>query len=365
MNMNTLNLAIMLQKLFHLLANSMNKKKSMQFAHWDITGFCNLRCKHCRAWKLTKANELSTKEGLNLLSQLKDLNVQFLNFSGGEPFLRKDIFELLDNARDFSTLTITTNGTLLTKDKIKKLKSFKNIRVSVSMDGLKEFHDNFRQVAGTFDKALESIKNLTTENIRTSVRSTLTNSNQKEVLSVFKLVSKYNLESFNIRSVIPSGKADALLMPDNVQYKDTIEKLMLFGENKGIPVISGDPILIPVFPQLLGKVWEEMGQKVFSEICAGCIAGDTAIYIKPNGDVGVCSYIPLIAGNIREKSLLKIINEEPLFKKLNDFRDKLKGKCGKCEFRDLCGGCRAVALSLNKNLFAEDPRCLISKFSTR
>ncbi len=333
--------------------------KKLQFAQWDITGSCNLRCKHCRAWELPKKNELTKKEGIKLLKDLSNLGVKILNFSGGEPFLRNDIFDLLDHVKNFSVVTITTNGTLLSKDKIYKLNKFNNIRLSVSVDGLKKFHDEFRQVSGVFEKAIETIKNLTKESIVTSVRFTLTNSNKNDVIPIFRLVSKYNIESFNIRGVIPSGKADLLLMPSGHDYIETIRKVIKFGKKKKIKVISGDPILLPVFPELLGEEWEKIGNKVFTEICAGCIAGDDAIYIAPNGDVGACSYISNIAGNIRKKSLNKIVNDELLFKQLDNFRDKLKGRCGKCKFKDLCGGCRAVALLLNKNLFAQDPRCLI------
>ena len=102
-----------------------------------------------------------------------------------------------------------------------------------------------------------------------------------------------------------------------------------------------------------------MGKRIFSEICAGCLAGEETLYIKPNGDVGVCAYIPNIVGNIKDQPLIEMINKTYLFQKLNNYREKLKGRCGRCKFKYLCGGCRAVALALNKDLYAEDPRCLV------
>ena len=335
-------------------------KDSIQFAQWDITSKCNLRCQHCRAWKLPTEEELSTEEGKGLLSQLYGLKIQVLNFSGGEPFLRKDIFKLLDYAKDFPLLTITTNGILLlNKEYIKMLKPFKNIRISLSLDGLEKFHDNFRQVSGTFKKAISVVKNLTKESIRTSIRFTLTSFNEDEVEPLFDLVSKYKIESFNIRAVLPLGRADASMMPSAKRYQKILKNLFVKSKKKKIPIISGDPILLPLFPELLGKVWDEMGEKVLSEICAGCLAGEETLYIKPNGDVGVCAYVPKIVGNIKEQSLIEMINKTSLFQKLYNYREKLKGKCGKCKFKYLCGGCRAVALALNKDLYAEDPRCLV------
>jgi len=196
------------------------RKTSMQFAQWDITSICNLRCKHCRAWRLPKRGELSTKEGLDLLDQLSKLKIQILNFSGGEPFLRKDIFTLLDHTRDFSSVTITTNGALLNKREIiKKLKTFKNLRISLSLDGMEKFHDSFRQVHGTFKRAVAAIKILTKESIPISIRFTLTKLNENEALKVFNFISQYKIESFNIRAVLPFGKADNSLTPSPKQYE--------------------------------------------------------------------------------------------------------------------------------------------------
>lgn len=334
------------------------RKTSMQFAQWDITSSCNLRCKHCRAWKLPREEDLTTKEGIDLLDQLYQLKIQILNFSGGEPFLRRDILYLLEYAKNFPSLTITTNGTLLEKEQIKKLKRFRNLRFSISLDGLEKFHDDFRQVPGTFKKALKAIEDLTTELIPVSIKFTITTSNYKEAPKVFRLISQYKVESFNIRAVIPFGRAENSLTISPKQYKLTVEELLK--TNEKIPIISGDPILLPLYPELLGKIWREMGEKVYSEICAGCLAGDEILYIKPNGDVGVCAYIPEIVGNIRKTSLVKLINNSPLFQKLNNWRCKLEGKCGKCKYKYVCGGCRAVALiKNNNNIIAEDPRCLI------
>lgn len=336
------------------------KKVSMQFAQWDITNLCNLRCRHCRAWKLPKKGELSTEEGIDLLSQLYNLKIQILNFSGGEPFLRKDIFQLLEYARNFPLLTITTNGTLLTDKKcVKQLKKFKNIRISLSLDGMEEFHDDFRQVPGTFKKAVAAIKNLTGESIQTSIKFTLTKSNEDEALKVFELVSRFKIESFNIRAVLPLGRADASLMPSFQRYGEIVGQLLAIGKKKRVSVVSGDPILLPLFPELLGEVWKETGEEVYTGTWAGCLAGDEVLYIKPNGAVGACAYIPKMVGNIREASLVELINKAPLFRALNNCREKLEGRCGGCKFKYLCGGCRAAALALNGDLYAEDPRCLI------
>ena len=335
------------------------KKTTIQFAQWDITSLCNLRCRHCRAWKLPKDNELSTKESINLLKQLAGLKVKFLNLSGGEPFLRKDIFVLLEHTRNFDSVTITSNGTALDKYSIKKLKAFKNLRISLSLDGMENFHDDFRQVRGTFKKAINAIKNLTESSIPTTVKFTLTKFNKNEALKVFDLVSRYRIESLNFRAVLPAGRANKSIMPTSEQYKKVSKELLAMSKEKKVPVISGDPILFPLFPELMGEIWNRLEEKVFTNIYAGCLAGDEIIYIKPNGDVGVCAYIPRVVGNITKTPLIKLINETFLFRQLNNCHDKLEGMCGKCKHRYLCGGCRAAALVINKNILAEDSRCLL------
>lgn len=336
-------------------------RKTMSLAQWDVSGACNLKCQHCRASELSNDDELSTSMATKLLDQLLDLKVQTLNLSGGEPFLKKGFFDLLDYAKNFPLVTITTNGTLLSdKNTVTKLKKFTNIRISISLDGLKKTHDNLRQVNGTYDKVIKAIDNLTQASIRTSVRYTLTTLNRKETLRVYKEISRFPIESFNLRAVLPAGRASASMMPSSKEYQDTMRQLLSESTETKVPVISGDPILLPIFPELLGSIWEEMGEKVFSEICSGCLAGEEVVYISPQGEVGPCPYLPTTKENFKDTSLVAIINKAQLFRQLNNFRQKLKGGCKGCRYRYLCGGCRAAALSLDGNIFAYDPRCLIN-----
>lgn len=328
-------------------------------AQWDITQKCNLRCKHCRREFRSPIDELSLSEGKELLDQLYQLGVELLVISGGEPFLRQDIFELVEYAQKFRGVTITSNGTLINSKIAHKLSRFTNLRISLSLDGIDNTHDYLRGEYGTFEKVINSLEVLVQHGIERSIRCTLSRLNLQDASRLIEVVSQYNISFVEIRSVIPVGRADKNILPDKVAYGQTIERVIARRKELGVKITSGDPILLPIFPQLLGEIWESLGEKVFEDINAGCLAGDEVIYIQANGDIGVCSYIPLVAGNIRSRSLKETILSSTLFNLLKDYKDKLKGKCGICDFKYLCGGCRACALALTGELLGEDSRCLV------
>ena len=136
-------------------------------AQWDINNDCNLNCKHCRVLEKNKKDpQLTLKEAKELLAQLYYCGITKLNLSGGEPFIRKDIFEVLEYARKFEDIVITTNCTLLDEAKCQKLSDFSNIRLSISLDGMKQIHDEFRGKKGTFKKVVDTLPILNKNNIK-------------------------------------------------------------------------------------------------------------------------------------------------------------------------------------------------------
>lgn len=331
----------------------------MILAQWDITGRCNLQCQHCRAWKIRHSNDLDHKEGTALLMDLQKIGVRFLTFSGGEPFSRNDIFDLIAFATPrFQEIAITTNATLLDEDRVKRLSQNPKIRLSISLDGMEKTHDRLRGVKGTFKKVESSLRLITMYKVKTSVRYTLTSQTYKDVRRVIKFLSQFYVQRFNARIVIPSGKAakNLKLTITKSQYVKAIKQVLEESAKTEIKVISGDPVLIPAFPELIKNFTDE---EDLTKIESGCFAGSELIYITPNGDVGPCSYIPLVAGNIRQESLTKIIKRSDVFHKLSNYRDHLKGACRSCSFKNLCGGCRARALSLCGTILSEDPGCLL------
>lgn len=325
-------------------------------AQWDINNECNLNCKHCRVAEKNDSSKLSLKEAKELLSELWYNNVTMLNFSGGEPFLRKDIFEILDYTRKFTDIVITTNGTLLDEEKCKKLSTYPNVRLSISLDGMEETHDKFRRKKGTFNKVINTLPLLNKYNIKYAIKYTLSKETAGDAIDLLRIIASKGATDFNIRRVIVAGHADKDMLLSNEEYKNIIGEIIEECKKLNVNFRTGDPLLIPVFSEVFGI---DINKDDLSKIYAGCQAGDEIIYIDYKGNVGACSYIPKFADNIKEKSLDDILDNNKLFVDLKNYKNKLKGKCEKCTYKTICGGCRASAMALKNSIFEEDPLCLV------
>jgi len=324
-------------------------------AQWDVNDECNLDCKHCRvSEKNKKEPALSLKQSKELLAQLYYCGISKLNLSGGEPFIRKDFFDILEYANKFEDIVITTNCTLLDEAKCQKLAQFANVRLSISLDGMEEIHDEFRGKQGTFKKVVETLPFLNKYKIKFSIRYTISKDTIKDAKKVLKLAAENGAQDFNTRRVILTGNASEKLLITNEQYKNIIKELIQESKNLKINFRTGDPTLIPIFPEVFG-----IDLKKAEQYYAGCEAGDEIIYIDYKGNVGACSYIPIFADNIKDKPLDEILKSNQLLISLKQYKDNLKGKCQECAYKTICGGCRATALALKNSLFEEDPLCLL------
>lgn len=324
-------------------------------AQWDVNNDCNLNCKHCRVLeKEKKEPALSLKQAKELLSQLYYNGITMLNLSGGEPFLRKDFFEILDYAKRFDDIVVTTNCTLLDEEKCQKLAQYTNTRLSISIDGLESIHDEFRGKQGTFKKIIETLPLLKQNNVKFSIRYTISKDTIKDAKQVLKLSAENEAQDFNTRRVILTGNACKELLISNEEYKNIIKELIQESKKLNIKFRTGDPTLIPIFPEVFG-----INIKEAKKYYAGCQAGDEIIYIDYKGNVGACSYIPIFADNIKQKSLDEILKTNKLFTTLKTYKENLKGKCKECTYNSICGGCRATAYAFKKSLLEEDPLCLI------
>ncbi len=324
-------------------------------AQWDINNECNLNCKHCRVSEKNDHEKLSLREAKNLLAELWYNGVTMLNLSGGEPFLRKDIFEILDYSTKFEDIVITTNGTLLNEEKCKKLSTYTNIKLSISLDGLEETHDRFRRKQGAFKKVIDTLPLLNKYNIKYAIKYTLSKETVDDAVPLLNLVAGLGTSEFNVRRVIVAGNANKDMVLSNEEYKNIIRELIGNCRKLNVKFRTGDPLLIPIFSEVWGI---DIKNDDLSKIYAGCQAGDEIIYIDYKGNVGACSYIPKFADNIKDKALDDILLNNKLFVDLREYKNKLEGKCKECNYKMICGGCRASALALKKSIFAEDPLCL-------
>ena len=322
---------------------------------WDVNNECNLNCKHCRVSEKNDNEKLSLRDAKNLLAECWYNGITMLNLSGGEPFLRSDIFEILDYSQKFEDIVITTNGTLLNEEKCKMLSTYKNIKLSISLDGLEETHDKFRRKKGAFKKVIDTLPLLDKYSIKYAIKYTLSKETANDAVSLLKLIANLGAKEFNVRRVIVAGNAKEDMVLSNNEYKNIIKELIQNCRKLDVRFRTGDPLLIPIFSEIWGI---DIKNDDLGKIYAGCQAGDEIIYIDYKGNVGACSYIPRFADNIKEKPLDEILQNNKLFKDLREYKTKLEGKCKNCTYKMICGGCRASALALKKSLFAEDPLCL-------
>jgi radical SAM protein with 4Fe4S-binding SPASM domain len=310
---------------------------------WNMTLRCNLQCPHCYidAGSVTKKKELTTAQGKLLIDQIAEVSRPLLIFSGGEPLLRTDVYELARYATGKGlTVAMGTNGTLITDPVAQRLKSAGVKAVAVSIDSpVPERHDLFRGQAGAWEQALEGIDACVRNGIRVQVNTTVTPGNFDEVEQVMDLATEHGASSFHLFFLVPTGRAANIgdISPD--MYEDMISRVLETVARDGNP-LRIRPVCAPQFIRIASQKGYDL--KAWGR---GCIAGLSYCRIYPTGDVTPCPYLPITLGNILKKDFKNIWFNSPVLTKLRDF-NKLEGKCGVCDYRNACGGCRARAFGV-------------------
>jgi len=345
---------------------------------WDFTYRCNLNCRHCysNAGVLTR-RELGTKEALKVVDQLADFGVVSLAFSGGEPLMRKDFFEVAEHAVDSGLyVSLATNGTLLDKQNVKKLKEIGVHYVEVSIDGSNaKFHDDFRGVPGAFDLAITGLKNCVEEGLCTSVAVTATKRNFKDLPKVLELAEKVGAARFALFNFVPVGRGSEIISQD--LSPDEREEVMLFLMDK---LLSGSKVTILTTTPQLARVALSYQKDTSSEFflpmahmqtskvskktvaladfIGGCGAGRLYCSISPEGEVHPCVFLPIKVGDLKTDTFADLWLNSEIFEALRN-RENLKGSCGVCQFKYVCGGCRARAYAYTHDMLASDPGCML------
>ena len=341
---------------------------------WNYTNACNLHCRHCyqKAGEPLK-DELSTEERLGVVDQLIHEDVVFLALSGGEPLLREDIYEVAKRASDEGIfVSMATNGTLLTKKRVEKLVKYGVKHVQVSLDGATpQIHDAFRGVSGAWDKTIRGIKNSVGSDLMTTIATTITRQNYNDFDKIVALAEKLKVDQLVIYNFIPTGRGKEIIQTDITPSMR--EKLL----HREYDLLAGGFDLVTTAPQLARICVSSsengpmaMGHfasrefdsrlRMAADFIGGCGAGRTYCAIQPNGDVTPCVFMPIVVGNLREADLEEIWRNSDVLKSLR-VRDDLKGSCGKCKYRYLCGGCRARGHAYFGDFKASDPGCIYNE----
>ena len=332
---------------------------------WEATAGCNLECRHCRRLDVAKAlsrNDLTTEQAkTSLIDGLAAVGPSVLVFSGGEPLLRPDLFELAAHAkRRGLAIALATNGTLVDDQIADRIMQVGFERVAISLDGAEaKTHDAFRQQAGAFEDAVRGIQRLRARGISLQVNSTVTQHNHAQLQALFDRVVALGAEAWHVFMFVPVG-CGLEIPPDQqllaAQYEAVLRWLADRAAEQRIFVRA---TCAPQYYRILvqTKRWPRgrQGSK-FTTLTKGCLAGTGICFISHTGEVFPCGYLPVSSDNICRQPFSDIWLASPILAMLRD-PERLGGKCGACEFKRLCSGCRARAYALTGDYLAEEPCC--------
>jgi radical SAM protein with 4Fe4S-binding SPASM domain len=346
---------------------------------WDFTHKCNLRCKHCYSNSGDPdKDELNTEQALNVVDQLADAHVTALAFSGGEPLTRKDFFTVAKHASDRGLyISLASNGTLLNKENVQKIKAAGVNYIDISIDGATaKTHDDFRGVPGAYDRAVAGLKNCIEADICACIATTVGKNNMAELPAIIDLAEELGVERFTYFNFIPAGRGKDFADQDlSAKEREDVMRYLLNRMSAGCKttILATAPQLARVAAQCQGD--DGTGEVTMAlahmqtvkvtkkavplgEFIGGCGAGRLYCAISPQGDVRPCVFLPVDVGNLKERPFRDIWLNAPLF---NAFRNRgnLKGGCSKCDYKYICGGCRARSAAYHDgDTLNGDPGCL-------
>ena len=361
---------------------------------WELTRACMLACKHCRAkaQKKRHPDELTTEEAYKVVDQLREFGEPYplLVITGGDPLMRDDVFDIIEYASKSGIRTaIAFSGTkLATKQRLEKLKEAGVARIAISLDGsTSEIHDYFRGVTGTFETSLEILEMAKEIGISRQINTTVTTFNMLDLPNIMRIGIDYEIALWDVFFIVPTGRAKVEYMPSSQEFEDVLNFLYDVSKLTPLNVKSSAATHLRRVEQMRdrgiydlprGELYYKLRSKLDGfeakpkEIVSGAYGRSLAdgirrmmgitdgrgmFFISHIGEVYPSGFLPIRAGNVREKSLKEIYMNSKIFVELKN-PDMLKGKCGICEYRRICGGSRARAYAMTGDYLAEEPRCI-------
>jgi len=347
-----------------LLANGLHPGMPWNFdekpflVFWEITRACALACRHCRAEAQSRRHplELDNIEARKLIKQLATWHPPMLILTGGDPLMRRDTLDLVRFATDHGLhvgLSPAATSRLLKVD-FQKLKAAGVQRMSLSLDGAsRETHDAFRGLSGTFDRTLEAVQRAHHAGLSLQINTTLTRGNLHEYPAFRDLMHALKPAMWSVFLIVPTGRANISDIPDPEDLERIFENMADLVGNAPFAIKTTEGHHFRrVVQQRLGTRATRTGMR--SPI--GIRDGRGVMFISHTGTVSPSGFLPLDCGNVRHRDPADIYQNHPLFISLRN-NDALGGKCGVCEFRNLCGGSRARAYGTTGDPFAADPAC--------
>ena len=390
-------------------------KNKPRLIFWELTKGCNLRCIHCRATatELSSPTDLSTQAARDIIDQIAEVSKPILVLSGGEPLFRSDIFQLARYGTDKGLrVALATNGTLVTKAVAQMIVDSGVQRVAISLDGVDAVtHDSFRGIPGAFDAAIAGFRNLKNLGMSVQINTTIARHNAHQLPQVLELAKTLGADALHTFLLVPVGcgvdiAAEQMVPPEEYErmlnwfYDRSLEggiemkatcaphyfrvvrqrRVAEHRSEAAAAAAHNAPLAVeaPQHPSSIGPTEMAMPGSTGMEIkpqgigrpighpgshpsdmnamTKGCLAGTAVCFISHQGEVYPCGYLPALAGDLRKQAFADIWENSFVFNQLRD-TNNLQGKCGCCEFRNVCMGCRARAYAATGNYLDEEPFC--------
>lgn len=362
---------------------------------WEMTRACDLACVHCRAAAQSRRSqfELSREQGFALIDQIALLKPRVFVITGGDPLKRDDVYDMITYAKKAGLdPSVTPSATpLLTEESIARMKQHGVARLAISLDASNAAaHDDFRRVPGSFDLTIRAIRAAQNENLPVQINTTITKRTVGDIQHLADLLTQFeNVVMWSVFFVVPTGRAKTgdMIEPEEVEdlfgvlydiskrvpfnirtteamhYRRYVLQQMMKAQGKSTDelidprtgVVDASTLFMGMAPKH-APLGVQMQTGAVTRAPRGVNEAKGFVFISHIGDVFPSGFLPLKAGNVKKESLVRIYRSSDLFLQLRD-SSKLKGKCGICEFRELCGGSRSRAWSVTGDMFESDPIC--------
>ena len=334
-------------------------------AIWEVTRACDLACVHCRAAADPARHpfELTTEEGFQLLEEIKRFGDPIMIFTGGDPLKRPDLFALLKHSVGVGLrTTLSPSPTpLLTAGAIAAFKEAGVARISVSVDGGDAAaHDGFRQAPGSYDRAVLALEEARRVGLSTQVNTTVSRHNHRRLAEIADLVGRVGADMWDVFFLVPTGRGVSQSELDAAEFEQVFG--FLYDLSGQAPYVVKTTEAMHYRRYVIERRKAEGNGRGRAEEnplnrMAGINSGRGFVFISRTGEIYPSGFLPISAGNVRRHSLVDVYRGAALFHVLRD-TSALRGKCGLCHYRSLCGGSRSRAYALTGDYLAEEPRCL-------
>ncbi len=345
----------------------MLKQNIPRLIFWELTKRCNLHCAHCRAEAedIDFSGELSRESIFGVIDDIAADYSPILILTGGEPLYRDDIYDIASYATSKGLrVALATNGTLIDEAVAEKVKLAGISRASISIDGKDSvYHDKLRGIPGAFDGAMRGAAALRNAGVEFQFNTTVTRHNVDEIEDILSLAVKEKAAALHLFMLVPVGCGVELAETDMISAQKYEDVLHWFYDRSKDAGIEFKATCAPHYYRIIRQKAREEGRTLtfesdgMSAMTRGCLAGTGVCFISHRGDVQPCGYLPLSAGNVLTDGFKNVWENSELFHNLRDF-NALKGKCGDCEYKSVCGGCRARAYYETGDYLQEEPYCL-------